>query len=158
MGSSLVDRGLVLGVGAGAVLHEPMKCYLGAMVPASAPGSIYVKEIRGFLSKILFAIFLLSFFVKSLTVVARTRPDIIHAHWWVPSGIIAALVGKITGVPYVITSHGTDLFILRGFRFLRPLARSVIRGSRKMIVLSTPLKTLLVEELEQPEVSCIAAL
>lgn len=36
---------------AGAVLHEPMKCYLGAMVPASAPGSIYVKEFRGFLSK-----------------------------------------------------------------------------------------------------------
>ncbi|MFH2110357.1 MAG: zinc ribbon domain-containing protein [Candidatus Bathyarchaeota archaeon] len=36
---------------AGAVLHEPMKCYLGAMVPATAPGSIYVKEIRGFLSK-----------------------------------------------------------------------------------------------------------
>jgi hypothetical protein len=36
---------------AGAVLHEPMKCYLGAMVPATAPSSIYVKEIRGFLSK-----------------------------------------------------------------------------------------------------------
>lgn len=36
---------------AGTVLHEPMKCYLGAMVPASAPGSIYVKEFRGFLSK-----------------------------------------------------------------------------------------------------------
>jgi ribosomal protein L40E len=36
---------------AGTIRHEPMKCYMGAMVPSTAPGSIYVKEIRGFLSK-----------------------------------------------------------------------------------------------------------
>jgi ribosomal protein L40E len=36
---------------AGTIRHEPMKCYMGAMVPSPAPGSIYVKEIRGFLSK-----------------------------------------------------------------------------------------------------------
>jgi ribosomal protein L40E len=36
---------------AGTIRHEPMKCYMGAMVPSPAPGSIYVKEIRGFFSK-----------------------------------------------------------------------------------------------------------
>jgi len=35
----------------GTIRHEPMKCYTGAMVPSPAPGSIYVKEIRGFLRK-----------------------------------------------------------------------------------------------------------
>jgi len=36
---------------AGTIRHEPMKCYMGVMAPSPAPGSIYVKEIRGFLSK-----------------------------------------------------------------------------------------------------------
>jgi hypothetical protein len=35
----------------GTVHHEPLRCYVGAVVPSAAPGSIYVKEIRGFLSK-----------------------------------------------------------------------------------------------------------
>jgi len=36
------------------------------------------------------------------------RPDVVHAHWWMPSGWIASRIG----VPYVITCHGTDVRLL----------------------------------------------
>jgi glycosyltransferase involved in cell wall biosynthesis len=36
------------------------------------------------------------------------RPDIVHAHWWMPSGWIASRVG----MPYIITCHGTDVRML----------------------------------------------
>ncbi len=38
--------------------------------------------------------------------------DVIHAHWVVPSGAIAALAAKCTHTPLVISLHGSDVFIL----------------------------------------------
>ncbi|MBC7261799.1 MAG: glycosyltransferase [Chloroflexi bacterium] len=38
--------------------------------------------------------------------------DIIHAHWVVPSGPIAALVARYTHTPLVISLHGSDVFML----------------------------------------------
>ena len=35
--------------------------------------------------------------------------DIIHAHFILPDGILALLASKISGAPYVITSHGSDV-------------------------------------------------
>ncbi len=36
------------------------------------------------------------------------RPDVVHAHWWIPGGWIASRLG----LPYVITCHGTDVRLL----------------------------------------------
>jgi len=38
------------------------------------------------------------------------RPDLVHAHWWFPSGMMAG--GH--GVPMVITSHGSDVRLAHG--------------------------------------------
>ncbi len=48
------------------------------------------------------------------------RPDVIHAHWWMPSGWIATR----TGVPAIITCHGSDVRLLDRAPF-RVLARDV---------------------------------
>ena len=54
------------------------------------------------------AVFLPSFLVgfrrAARREVERLRPDVVHAHWWVPSG----LVGGGLGVPLVVTMHGSD--------------------------------------------------
>lgn len=42
----------------------------------------------------------------------RVPIDVIHAHWVVPSGAIAALVAKCTHTPLVISLHGSDVFML----------------------------------------------
>lgn len=54
------------------------------------------------------------------------RPDVVHAHWWFPGGLAAALaVGS--GVPLVTTLHGTDVRLARTARPARALFRRVVR-------------------------------
>lgn len=68
----------------------------------------------------------------------RTRKiDVIHAHWLLPQGLIAALLQGLPGrkVPFVVTSHGADLFALKG-RVLQWLKRFVIRHSCAVTVVS----------------------
>ena len=68
----------------------------------------------------------------------RTRNiDVIHAHWLLPQGLIAALLQALPGrqVPFVVTSHGADLFALKG-RMLEWLKRLVIGRSCAVTVVS----------------------
>lgn len=39
----------------------------------------------------------------------RWKPDVIHAHFAVPTGAVAWAVRKVTGIPYVITAHLGDV-------------------------------------------------
>ena len=47
--------------------------------------------------------------------VRRWEPDVLHAHWLIPQGLVIALLGRISRHwgPYLVTSHGSDLFGLR---------------------------------------------
>ena len=38
--------------------------------------------------------------------------DLVHAHWWVPGGLIGAAVQAITRRPLITTMHGTDVRML----------------------------------------------
>ncbi len=42
------------------------------------------------------------------------RPAVIHAHWFVPQGLVAVIVGWLLKIPVVITSHGGDIYGLPG--------------------------------------------
>jgi glycosyltransferase involved in cell wall biosynthesis len=52
----------------------------------------------------LLAPFLLAFWIAARAEVRRLRPDVVHAHWWAPAGVVAARLG----VPWVVTVHGSD--------------------------------------------------
>ncbi len=41
--------------------------------------------------------------------------DVLHAHWVIPQGVVAAMVGWITGKPVVVTCHAADVYGLRGW-------------------------------------------
>ena len=64
---------------------------------------------------------------------ARFRPDVIHAHWWMPGGWLA--VG--TGIPTVITCHGSDVRLLARVRLLRTLAARVLPRAAAVTTVST---------------------
>lgn len=70
---------------------------------------------RNRLNYFLLPFFLAAEFFSTLYLVRRHRIDCIHAHWLLPQGLIAALVGLITGVPFVVTAHGGDVYGLRGW-------------------------------------------
>lgn len=49
----------------------------------------------------------------TLRAVDRRRRVVLNPHWIVPAGLIALVVGRLTGVPYVVTVHGADAYTLR---------------------------------------------
>jgi glycosyltransferase involved in cell wall biosynthesis len=65
--------------------------------------------------------------------------DVVHAHWLMPQGLVAWLVNARLGVPYVVTSHGGDLFGLRG-RVANRLKRLVARRAAAMTVVSSAMR------------------
>ena len=50
--------------------------------------------------------------VMTWRAVHRCRPAVVHAHWLVPQGVVAAVVAPTT--PLVVTAHGADVYGLPG--------------------------------------------
>jgi len=82
-----------------------------------------------------------TFFLAQLWVLRRIikewHPDVIHAHWLIPQGLAVALLKKI-GMnipPFLVTSHGADLYSLKGSFFQR-LKRMVAASASGMTVVS----------------------
>jgi len=53
------------------------------------------------------------------------QPDVLHAHWLLPNGLIGAAVSSLTGIPLVVSIPGSDLLIARLNSLTRSLARLV---------------------------------
>jgi glycosyltransferase involved in cell wall biosynthesis len=73
----------------------------------------------------------------------RVRPDVLHAHWWFPGGIVGVLVSRLTGIPVVVTLHGSDVHIAE--TFLGPVARWVLRRAAVVATVSEALRETAVE-------------
>lgn len=72
----------------------------------------------------------------------RTRQiDVIHAHWLLPQGLIAAAPFMLCQqpIPFVVTSHGADLFALKGAA-LSALKRLVVRKASAVTVVSDAMR------------------
>ena len=68
---------------------------------------------------------------------SEQRFDIVHAHWWIPGGVAARLVGR----PYVVTLHGMDVVLLERSRLARAVARRVIARAGAVTAVSSDLAT-----------------
>lgn len=82
------------------------------------------------------------FFLASLLATIRalrgSSISIIHAHWLIPQGLVAAVASMTVRAgcpPFVVTSHGADLFALRSPLFA-VLKRFVIRRAATVSVVS----------------------
>jgi len=78
------------------------------------------------------------------------RPQVIHAHWLLPQGLIAALGRQ--DVPLVATSHGADLFGLRGKWFAK-LRRWVVPRISVVTLVSEAMRQRLLAE--QPQANAL---
>lgn len=79
--------------------------------------------------------FMLAQFIIACRIVRKHKVDLIHVHWLLPQGLIAWLVHIFTGLPYVVTSHGGDLFGFRG-SIATCLKKVVANNSAAMTVVS----------------------
>lgn len=69
--------------------------------------------------------------------VRRRRIDVVHAHWLVPQGFVSVLLSRLRrrGLPFLVTSHGADLFALRAWPF-PAIKRLVVREAAEVTVVS----------------------
>ncbi|MEI7644001.1 MAG: glycosyltransferase family 4 protein [Chloroflexales bacterium] len=95
------------------------------------------------------ASYILSALPMTLGLAARQRYDVIHAHFLMPTGVLAAVVKQFTGLPLVVTIHGSDVpgynpdRFKRGHRVLAPLWRQLVRRADAIISPSNYLRSLL---------------
>lgn len=85
--------------------------------------------------------FILAEFVALVRAMRQLHIDVIHAHWLLPQGLVAILAGIWIGErkPVVVcTSHGSDLFGLKGW-LLDRLMSFVLRRSNRITVVSSAL-------------------
>jgi glycosyltransferase involved in cell wall biosynthesis len=67
----------------------------------------------------------------------RFEPDVVYAHFLVPTGLIAAFAG---GAPLVVTAHGQDVRNVGGFPGIRAATRFVARRASGIIAVSEYLR------------------
>jgi len=81
---------------------------------------------------------------------AGTRQyDAIWAHWWLPGGWAGEKAAKSQNIPLIVTCHGTDVFLLNKFFWLKTLARKVFGAATRSTVVSSFLKQQLVDSLKE---------
>ncbi|NJN17836.1 MAG: glycosyltransferase family 4 protein [Oscillochloris sp.] len=79
----------------------------------------------------------------------QRRYDLIHAHFLMPTGVLAAILKRLRGLPLIVTIHGSDVpgynpdRFKRGHRVLAPAWRKIVRNVDRIISPSAYLAGLL---------------
>ncbi len=88
-------------------------------------------------------------FLGSVFLVRRLKKgmsfDCIDAHYVYPDGFAAALLGKVSGVPVIVSARGTDVNWFPSFRLIRPMIRWTLRRAAGVIAVSAALKDVMVK-------------
>src|SRR6056297_1658231 len=91
----------------------------------------------------------------------KNNYNIVHAHFVIPTGIIAKWIKKKYNIPYIITSHGSDIpgYNPDRFKFLhkftKPLIRKILNKSKKITSPSKFLSNLIKEKIKDYNIKVI---
>ena len=78
-----------------------------------------------------------------LKLIRKWQPDVIHAHFAVPAGAAALVLSKLTGVPYMLTTHLGDVpgavpeKTDDWFKWIYPLTPPIWRNARQVVASSS---------------------
>jgi len=82
-------------------------------------------------------------FLPTLHHIWKWKPDVVHAHFAVPTGLLAYAVHTITGVPYVLTAHlgdvpgGVPEQTDNLFRLINPIAQLIWKSAAACTAVSS---------------------
>jgi glycosyltransferase involved in cell wall biosynthesis len=96
---------------------------------------------------LLVPMFILGELLLTIKLLRSNTYDVIHAHWIIPQGLVALLARPFARVPPVLvaTSHGGDLFALKG-RLLARLKQWITQRADHLTVVSSTMKTKAIEQ------------
>lgn len=70
--------------------------------------------------------YIISGFFKCNKICREFRPDIIHAHWPFPHGLIVLFAAKLFKIPLVLNFHGAELLLIRKHKWVKPVLNFLI--------------------------------
>jgi glycosyltransferase involved in cell wall biosynthesis len=79
-------------------------------------------------------------FIQAVRARRNFEPQVVHAHWWFPNGVVGTWVGGLSHLPLVTTLHGTDVRLARNVGVAKPLFGHVLRHSAAVTTVSRWLK------------------
>ncbi|TXT54944.1 MAG: hypothetical protein BAJATHORv1_50197 [Candidatus Thorarchaeota archaeon] len=85
---------------------------------------------------------------KILKVVKEAKLDIIHAHYAIPHAMSAYMAREISGIPYVVTLHGSDVHTLGLDPAYKPVVQHTVQEANGVTAVSEFLKNKAINELE----------
>jgi phosphatidyl-myo-inositol dimannoside synthase len=95
-------------------------------------GNLHGKTLWSPLAALAFPGFLVAFRSAVRSAIKDFSPDVIHAHWWLPSGWFVSR----SATPYIVTCHGSDVRILERGSVLRMLAVPVFDRAARVTTVS----------------------
>jgi glycosyltransferase involved in cell wall biosynthesis len=106
--------------------------------------------------------YLLAAMPLALKLARQRRYDLNHTHFIFPDGVIAWLLRRRTGLPYVITAHGSDVpgynphRLRLAHRLLAPAWRAVVHDAAHLICPSETIRSLVVRQQAESKITRIS--
>jgi len=138
--AGLVSRGHQVRIVTAGMPHLPLE---------SMEEGIEVRRLRAFrrredtCSVPEMALWVMRAIPAAISEVRRWKPDVIHAHFAVPTGAVSWVVNKVTGVPYVLTAHlgdvpgGVPEQTGNLFRWMKPFTVPIWNGAAGITAVSS---------------------
>jgi len=119
---------------------------------ATHSGGILSRLRANRLNYLLVPFFLMGQFLTLFRLLRKERFDLIHAHWIIPQGLSVIMVRTLlrNKTPVICTSHGGDLFALRG-RLFHWLKQQVINSCDLLTVVSNAMRNTVLDMGVAPE-------
>lgn len=92
---------------------------------------------KSFAAKVVMVPYLVGSFFKSLYICKKCKIDVIHAHWFFPSGLIGVFLKKLIHRPLVVTGYGVEFFMTKKrYRYLSFLLKWIADNADECVFIS----------------------
>ncbi|MGB4595302.1 MAG: glycosyltransferase [Anaerolineaceae bacterium] len=71
--------------------------------------------------------------------IRRQKSAVVHAHWSLPNGLCALIVNKLAGTPYIISLHGSDVYVSKKNVIFTKINEVVLKGAKAITACSNEL-------------------
>jgi glycosyltransferase involved in cell wall biosynthesis len=92
------------------------------------------------LAYFLVPLYLLASFYSLMRVTRTQQTDLIHVNWVIPNGPVGALVAMIRRIPFIVSLHGSDIFVARRNPLFSLVARWVFQRAAAVTACSQMLR------------------
>jgi len=104
-------------------------CYEGGILP---------KLKTSWLARLQLPFFLVAQSFHIWLTVRKYKINFIHCHWIIPQGFFVALLNAFTGIPYLLTAHGGDVYSFKKNPLIRLCSDFALKRAKTCTVNSKP--------------------